>query len=1508
MLFFTHSLIVHFLFVSFHPDNRISCHITLSVFCNLPFAFLYLWSPLFEEQLIQHSMSQPPSNPNNPNNSSQPETLKDKFSFFIKKETDANVSGSFFNKLFNSKSDYPTQSTGISNNNSNPQHPSSGSIRGSQSHQPTYGSQPHHQIQHGNNIRSQTSNATGSTGVSGHSSGANGNAKSSPRPLHSDLDLVKITLSTTPPSQNTTSTSSQLSSSDDLKHSCTIYASGHPPNVPGTFQWFRIPTSSQGSSSERIIPVSLSERPMYFPTLDDVGYSIGVQWIHSPSLPSSSPPSLSKPSHPSLPPSQSFQPAQTYMPSAMAIVGPVVVDQDILRQSLSMLLDPITQQPVGSSWKVSFDAVVVSVEPSKLSTISSSVVAAKLSKISSTTALSGSSYTSALSRVATSQQQECTLLITHELLSLTLFQDSTPAVVMVHAPLAISALGSRQCVIIDTSTNQYASVRLVSSVVRDRFVLLLQHLSHEQQDNEATDIGTESAASTLSMKTLTTSIMPSSPVTPLDNIYSNSSVQSSSVPSSPNSAISRFSSTSHFSAMSGQPHLSDLSPIPDETTDSTRGTRLSTSSLSTSDLSGSLSTSNHGYIQALRAENARLQQRSTRVLAQQLRLREEFERVSRENELVEARRIELEIQAERNLARAELEKEQIQARLRAAEITAETANARLKQVTSGSLHTSQLLRELEYQLDVAQRKQAIVSSQNAGLSVSGSEVSLRSEITSLQTQLLKMKQVVLDEKRSEEKALREASINYQRVLSLESLLEKARKDLISLSGASTSIHDEDMSLNELFSDSSDDCSTEQDKTQVEHTTAPAVDSIPVSTSSSLTNIVVCGDEIDTSTTSPETTLTKESSLSASTSLPSSPLPASIVEASLRLRIGTLEEALQTSQAALIAAEESARRLLEDTSVSLGLSHQAALTTSLENARQQFAVERNELKEQLTTLQRQVEESNFVTTELRDIRAKTESLSAELVQTQQERDACKRENEALCELNDQWKHRLLSMEIVTKELRTEVSKLKQNETEKKRENEAVLTSIIPEIEAIPIEEERKEKAHDNTISPLQDNQTALLVELNDLRSQLASLRAKMSKNIASEIHGNTEASTDDANSITECAEEIDDEERERQTSPLITALQASLEASYATIQQLREDLALSGAELVIAREQIRRGEITEGEDKEDMTSPQSLMKHEPTSLSTIHSPSRNRNKREHSIQDDFISDEFDGGRATALDEYIDPHNFTEEYNRDNDSADDFNSHQGRSQSQNRSPARLSVRENSLSSSPVHPDASFPSRQQYDKLIADLHFYKRRAQSLSQAVESILRENHVDVNAIQDGSGSSLGQPSTPRANGRFGSVSGPESDSIRDSAGVSGGFGVSHKNFESLPSVDLRPVVDDLTMKLNDLQAEKDNLEDSLKAHERTLESERHKSSMLAESLKLVQNTNNSSWSQLQKQYIDLKHLANVLTDELNDKGVALDHMRRANKMLGGRVGELEKKLAGLASENNISSRQVSDSE
>lgn len=112
--------------------------------------------------------------------------------------------------------------------------------------------------------------------------------------------------------------------------------------------------------------------------------------------------------------------------------------------------------------------------------------------------------------------------------------------------------------------------------------------------------------------------------------------------------------------------------------------------------------------------------------------------------------------------------------------------------------------------------------------------------------------------------------------------------------------------------------------------------------------------------------------------------------------------------------------------------------------------------------------------------------------------------------------------------------------------------------------------------------------------------------------------------------------------------------------------------------------------------------------------------------------------------------------------------------------------------------------------------------------------------------------------------------------------------------------------------ERDEVADALQAYKLAFEQQLSKAKAEHEQLMLYQSAASTSSHQLQKQYVDVRQLANVLMETLNDKDLALSHMRSANRILGSRLRDLESKESASAQQqqpqqSRPASRQYSPS-
>lgn len=240
---------------------------------------------------------------------------------------------------------------------------------------------------------------------------------------------------------------------------------------------------------------------------------------------------------------------------------------------------------------------------------------------------------------------------------------------------------------------------------------------------------------------------------------------------------------------------------------------------------------------------------------------------------------------------------------------------------------------------------------------------------------------------------------------------------------------------------------------------------------------------------------------------------------------------------------------------------------------------------------------------------------------------------------------------------------------------------------------------------------------------------------------------------------------------------------------------------------------------------------------------------------------------------------------------------------------------------------PTAEDLAALRTERNHYVQKNKSLSQLVEKMLRDNQVDVSALQGHSdtkspthsgsmasnGIEDGRTSINNASSSPSSYSTPStsssssstSSSLSTSSSMSSAphrtphssasptLSLSPVELSELPRIDLVPVVHALEAELHTVRSERDDAVEALTAYKRALEQQIAKSKADADAHATLQSTTSMSTAQLQKQYVMVRQLANSLTETLQDKDIALSHMRQCNRILGSRIRELEVKVEAV---------------
>lgn len=161
----------------------------------------------------------------------------------------------------------------------------------------------------------------------------------------------------------------------------------------------------------------------------------------------------------------------------------------------------------------------------------------------------------------------------------------------------------------------------------------------------------------------------------------------------------------------------------------------------------------------------------------------------------------------------------------------------------------------------------------------------------------------------------------------------------------------------------------------------------------------------------------------------------------------------------------------------------------------------------------------------------------------------------------------------------------------------------------------------------------------------------------------------------------------------------------------------------------------------------------------------------------------------------------------------------------------------------------------ELLSKRNYFQRKAESLSQAMEKLLRERNVNVEALHRGAATPSGKGSGSGDGGLL------WSDAERE---------------RCLKQIALLE------------RSNKDNLS-ALEAYKKAFETQLQRTKAEREANLMLAAKDHGS-SSIQAQYVSLRNLVNSLSETIADKDIALEHMRNANKILGDRVRLLEERF------------------
>jgi len=192
---------------------------------------------------------------------------------------------------------------------------------------------------------------------------------------------------------------------------------------------------------------------------------------------------------------------------------------------------------------------------------------------------------------------------------------------------------------------------------------------------------------------------------------------------------------------------------------------------------------------------------------------------------------------------------------------------------------------------------------------------------------------------------------------------------------------------------------------------------------------------------------------------------------------------------------------------------------------------------------------------------------------------------------------------------------------------------------------------------------------------------------------------------------------------------------------------------------------------------------------------------------------------------------------------------------------------------------PTMEDYVQVRSDRNYWMQKSKSLSQAMEQLLRQSNVDVDALHNPHAMSHG------ANNHYHDHASHEHDSL-----------------SALPKVDLSAEVNKLRIECEQARREAEQAHEALMAYKRAFEDQLAKHRADQEALQLYTSASAMSTAQLQREYVDMKRLANSLMEEIQEKEMVLAHMRQCNKILGRRLYELE---SGQAELGNLAESSMS---
>lgn len=179
---------------------------------------------------------------------------------------------------------------------------------------------------------------------------------------------------------------------------------------------------------------------------------------------------------------------------------------------------------------------------------------------------------------------------------------------------------------------------------------------------------------------------------------------------------------------------------------------------------------------------------------------------------------------------------------------------------------------------------------------------------------------------------------------------------------------------------------------------------------------------------------------------------------------------------------------------------------------------------------------------------------------------------------------------------------------------------------------------------------------------------------------------------------------------------------------------------------------------------------------------------------------------------------------------------------------------------------------DEVIANRNHWKQKAESL---------RTHLNVLLPKVG-GSKIAKEAKAEALAQQAKEAGANSGSGDGHAAVS--------DVSVAEKAEMTKKIEELTKQNEKMAAEVKASNSAIEAYKKAFEAQLLKLKMEREAnLVLTQNAH-AGQSGMQQQYIQLRNLANSLSETISDKDVALSHMRQANKILGARVRELEERF------------------